>query len=273
LPDPCDITVIVRARDEAASIDRCLSLVDSQVLTGLSVEVVVVDSGSRDETVAIARRHDARVIELPPEAFTFGGALNLGAANARGALLVALSAHAFLPDPEWLARLVGPFADPRVACACGADHGPDDAPLVGRITQDAGLARRRPEWGYSNSAGAFRAELWRRRPFRADLPASEDKEWAWHWLGQGYVCVVDSALSVDHDHTRDSLPDIYRRGKREAVGIGAFLQRPAYGPRELIHEWWFERGWHRTRLRARLSGRRAARLLGVCAGRRRWVKL
>jgi rhamnosyltransferase len=267
--EPGDVTVIVRARDEAENIGRCLSLVDSQVLPGRSVEVVVVDSGSRDETVAIARRYGARVIELPPAAFTFGGALNLGAANAGGALLVALSAHAFPPDQQWLARLIEPFSDPQVACACGADHGPDDAPLVGRITQDAGLAGRRPEWGYSNGAGAFRAELWRRRPFRDDLPACEDKEWAWHWLGQGYVCVVDAALSVEHDHTHDSLPDIYRRGKREAVGIGAFLKRPTYGPRELIHEWWFERGWHRTRLRARLSARRAARLLGVYAGRRR----
>lgn len=265
--------MIIRARDEAGSIGRCLSLISEQEVPGRSVEVVVVDSGSRDDTVAIARRHGARVMELPAAAFTFGGALNLGAANARGQLLVALSAHAFPLDPGWLARLIEPFADPRVACACGAPYGPDEKPLLGRIAQDAGLADRAPEWGFSNAAGALRAELWRRRPFRSDLPGCEDKEWAWHWLGQGYLCIVDSALLVDHDHTHDSLRSIYRRAKREALGLEAFLARPPYRPRELLHEWWFRRGWHRNRLRARLSPRRAVSLLGAYAGRRAGRKL
>ena len=257
------ISVIIRARDEAASIGRCLSLVERD-----GVEAIVVDSGSRDDTVAIARRHGARVVEIPHGSFSFGGALNLGAANARGELLVALSAHAFPPDVGWLARLTQPFGDPAVACACGASYGPDGRPLSQRIVQDVELARRRPEWGYTNSAGAFRSELWRRRPFRADLPACEDKEWAWHWLQQGFTCVVDPALMVDHDHTHDSLPSVYRRGRREAAGLSVFLDRPPYGPRELAREWWRDPGWHGSRLRARLSPWRAARLLGVYAGRR-----
>jgi hypothetical protein len=41
------------------------------------------------------------VVNIPARRFTFGRSLNLGAANARGEILVALSAHAFLPDPGW----------------------------------------------------------------------------------------------------------------------------------------------------------------------------
>jgi rhamnosyltransferase len=262
------ISVIVRARDQAHAIGRCLELIGDQDTGGRAVEVIVVDSGSRDGTERLARDHGARVLDIPADEFTFGGALNLGAANASGELLVALSADAFASDPQWLTRLADRFDDPRVACACGDGHGPDDRPLAGRVEQDLALAEAHPQWGYSNGAGGFRAALWRQRQFREDLSGCEDKEWALHWLRKGYVCVIDPELVVEHDHTRDSLPGTFARARREAAGYTAFLDLPAYGSRELLREWWQNRGRHRSALRARVSPRRAARLLGTYAGRR-----
>jgi rhamnosyltransferase len=265
------VSVIIRARDEQASIGRCLELIAQQRdgAGGHGAEVILVDAGSVDRTAEIAQAHGARVVELPARSFTFGRGLNLGAANARGEILVALSAHAFIPDPGWLARLVAPFADPGVACVSGDRFDPDGAPLAAPLRQDLDLARRRPEWGYSNAAGAFRAELWRRRPFRDDLPGCEDKEWAWYWLERGYVCVVDPGSVVDHDHTHDNLRSIYRRARREAQAFAMFAEPTAYGPRELGREWWSDLRWYSSPARARFSHRRAARLLGVYAGRRR----
>jgi rhamnosyltransferase len=262
------VSVIVRARDEERSLERCLTLVADQRGVGEPVELILVDGGSADGTVAVARRHGATVLSAERDPYSYGGALNLGAAAARGSVLVALSAHAFPRDEGWLARLLAPFADPHVACTCGDCYGPDGELLTGPVAQDAALAARRPEWGYSNSAGAFRAELWRRRPFRSDLPACEDKEWAWEWLRRGYRCVVDPSLLVDHDHTHDRLREIFARARREAVAYGAFLERPPHGPRQLGKEWWSDLRWYDSPLRARLSPRRTARLLGSYAGRR-----
>lgn len=265
---PIEVSVIVRARDEAASVGRCLELIKGQQTGERHTEVIVVDSGSRDGTAAIARRHGASVIEIAQHDFTFGGALNLGAANARGEFMVALSAHAFPTDPMWLSRLLEPFSDPRVACACGDRYGPDDKPLLARIEQDISLAKQRPQWGYSNGAGAFRAELWRTRPFRADLPGCEDKEWARYWLERGYACVLGRDLLVEHDHTHDPVASIYARARREAYGLARFAELPAARPAALAGEWWGDTRWYSSRWRARLSHRRAARLLGDYAGRR-----
>ena len=197
------ISVIIRVRDERASLERCLALLSRQQGVG-EVQVIVVDAGSSDGTLEVARAGGARVVPAVEAgaAFSYGGALNLGAGQASHEVLVSLSAHAFARDDRWLARLAEALSasDPRVACACGDVYDPDGARLYAPIAQDAALARRRPEWGYSNAAGAFRAELWRRRPFRADLPGCEDKEWALHWLDEGYTCRVDPALVVDHDH-------------------------------------------------------------------------
>jgi rhamnosyltransferase len=266
---PPDISVIVRVRDEEANLRRCLEILASQRTGARRSEVIVVDCGATDGTAAVAEQAGARVLTLSRRAFSFGGALNLGCANARGELLVALSAHAFPPDDGWLARVVGPLADPLVACASGDAYGPDGSPLARPVLQDAALVQARPEWGYSNAAGAFRADLWRRRAFRADLSGCEDKEWAVHWLSQGFVCVIDPALAVDHDHTHDSLRRVYARARVEWEGLGSFLELGDYGARELASDWWSDTRWYRSTLKARLSHRRAARLLGAYAGRRR----
>ena len=157
-------SVIIRVRDEAPRLERCLGLLAGQRGLGSPVEVIVVDSESQDGSAAVAERAGARVVSMPATAFSFGGALNLGAEQARHEALVSLSAHAFPADDGWLARLVGALLrdGDRVACACGDRCGPDGERLDGAIAQDAALARRRPEWGYSNAAGAFRASLWRR---------------------------------------------------------------------------------------------------------------
>lgn len=269
------ISVIIRVRDERASLERCLGLLARQQGVG-EVQVIVVDAGSSDGTPDVARAGGARVVPAGQASagFSYGGALNLGAGHASHEVLASLSAHAFPRDDAWLARLaeaLGP-SDAGVACACGDVYDPDGARLRSPIAQDAALARRRPEWGYSNAAGAFRAELWRRRPFRADLPGCEDKEWALHWLDEGYTCRVDPALVVDHDHTHDSLRAIYARARREAQAYAMFLG-DGRGPgaadaRGLAREWWSDTRWYESPLRARLSHRRAARLLGAYRGRR-----
>jgi rhamnosyltransferase len=264
------ISVVVRARDEAPAIGRCLQLLASQELPdGAAAEVIVVDSGSQDGTVSIARAAGADVLSIAPETFTFGGSLNAGAARASGEIVVALSAHAFPLDDGWLARLVEPFADPSVACASGERFWPDGSSMAGPVRQDAALAAEHPEWGYSNAAGAFRLSLWRERPFRTDLPGSEDREWSLHWIRHGYVCVVDPGLLVDHDHTHDPVVSIYRRARREAEGLASFIDAPPYGVGDLAGEWWSDLRFYRSPLKARLSHRRAARMLGAYAGRRR----
>lgn len=263
------ISVIVRARDEAASIARCLALVAGQQCTRGAPEVIVVDSGSRDETVALARAAGAEVLSVPAASFSFGGALNLGARHAAGEILVALSAHAFLPDPGWLERAVAWFDEEQVACVSGDRFGPSADPLRHAIKQDLKLAQLYPQWGYSNAAGAFRAELWRQRPFREDLPGREDQEWARHWLTQDRVAMIDPDLVVEHDHTHDPLASIYRRARREAEGLAAYAELPPYGPGGLMRDWWSDLRFYGSPLKARLSHRRAARLLGTYAGRRR----
>jgi rhamnosyltransferase len=228
------VSVVIRAKDEADAIGRTLDLVKAQTV---EAELIVVDSGSTDGTGDIAREHGAEVIWIPAAEFTFGGSLNLGTSRATAPIVVALSAHAYPRDQRWLERMLSAFEDPKVACAVGAETGPDGEQIAGRLKQDEAMARRNPVVGYSNASGAFRRELWEQYEFRPDMPGTEDKEWSWHWLQRGYVCVLAPDLTVDHDHTKDPLRDTWVRARREWIGYGMYIDLPAYPVREALADW------------------------------------
>jgi rhamnosyltransferase len=238
------VSVVIRAKDEAESIGRTLDILHGQTVRA---EVIVVDSGSTDGTPQIATARGARVLHIPAAEFTFGGALNLGAGIASAPVVVALSAHAFPRSDRWLERVLEPFEDERVACVAGAEWTPDGQPLQGRYVQDFEALGRHPTWGYTNAAGAFRTDLWREYPFRADMPGTEDKEWAWHWLKRGRVAVFGPEMQVDHDHTKDTVREQWTRATREWTGFAMYLPVERQPLREAVRAVWREGRAHEYR--------------------------
>ncbi|MBM3221349.1 MAG: DUF2062 domain-containing protein [Candidatus Rokubacteria bacterium] len=122
-------SVVVRARNEGAFIGRLLHGIRAQDCG--PVEVVLVDSGSTDDTRAIATSYGCRVVDMEPERFTYGRALNVGCEAARAPVCVLVSAHCFPANDRWLSRLVRPLADRDVAGAYGKQ-----LPLPGTLTYE-----------------------------------------------------------------------------------------------------------------------------------------
>ena len=246
------VSVVIRVRDQEVRLARLLRALAQQTIGPDRQQLIVVDGGSRDQSIAIARRAGAQVVELSPAQWSYGRATNRGVQAATAETVVVVSAHALPPDPGWLERLAGWLQDGLVCAVCGDSHGPGNVALKEPWRQDIAAARRDPFWGFSTTGGALRRSLWSERPFREDLPGTEDREWAWHWMQKGHVVAIDPALVVHTDRGREGLRAHYRRGLIQFAGYAAFLDLPAYGPRDLVKEWWTDRGYHRSHLRARL---------------------
>ena len=75
-------------------------------------------------------------------------------------------------------------------------------------------------------------------------------------------------LMVDHTHGSDPAAGQFRRRRTDWEGIGLFFDVEPQSARELLAAWWSDTGSYDSALRARVSHRRLARLLGDYAGRR-----
>jgi succinoglycan biosynthesis protein ExoA len=108
-----EVSVIVPARNEIASIDHCLDSILSQ--KGCRIEVVVVDNGSTDgtaERLATRAADDPRLVVLSHPAPSIPASLNKAVSVARGEWLVRVDAHSTIP-PGYLAHAVRRLAEGR----------------------------------------------------------------------------------------------------------------------------------------------------------------
>lgn len=262
------ISALIRCRDEERGIGRLIDALRSQTIAP-EIEIVVIDSGSRDRTLDEVRRRGLEPLQIRPDEFSYGRALNLAANAATAPLCVAISAHARPRDSAWAARMLAAFQDRRVACAFGQRMYPDEPrPLQGPLLQDLHHALAHPFWGYANSAGGFRRDLWGRRPFDEELIASEDLEWALYWQRQGWLVLLDPALDVEHSHREEGPLRTFRRIRNEVACVALFQPVEPLSLPAVIGEWWNGPHLHRSDLRARLDPRRMASLAGKYVGSR-----
>jgi glycosyltransferase involved in cell wall biosynthesis len=232
------IGVVIRTLNEAAFIGTCLETLARQQ-PGFELDVIVVDSGSSDATIDIARSHGARIHEIAPDDFDYSSALNLGIEHVAGELILILSAHAIPTDEHWIARMIAPFDDPKVAGVACRQVPREGAPWreVARLAREFGPTRRvyaseESQPRFSNAASCIRRSVWQQEPFT--LRAAEDLAWARRVVGAGWSVVYEPGTSVYHSHDESPreqarrLLDINRAADPDAPRRRALREAAAY---------------------------------------------
>jgi rhamnosyltransferase len=206
------ISVVIPVKNGGEDLRRCLDGIAMQRVDE-EVEIVVVDSGSRDGSVEVARAAGARVHEIPPEEFNHGATRNLGVSLTRGDKLVFTSQDAHAERDDWLALLTAPLADPKIAGAYGRQIAHEDAKPPERFFLDFlyGASARTQQAAtkaelsmdttlFSNANSAIRRDVFDEFNFVGDIIMSEDQEWSQRVLLAGYALVYEPRAAVRHSH-------------------------------------------------------------------------
>lgn len=211
--------VLVRCFNEEAHIGRLLTGIRRQTL--VPDDVVVVDSGSSDATLSIARAFGARVVSISPERFSFGYALNRGLEATPEASIVAFaSAHVYPLYDTWLECLLAPFEDDCIALS----YGRQETPPLGRFSERQLLAQWFPARSVfrqthpfcNNANAAIRRDVWSQVPYDESLTGLEDLAWAKHVLSAGWMLSYIAEAPVVHVHD-ESFAQVVNRYRREAM--------------------------------------------------------
>ena len=206
-------SIVIRAYNEGKNIGKLLYGIRQQDLTDL--EVILVDSGSTDNTVDIAEQHGAKIVKITESDFSFGRALNVGCEAAKGELLVFASAHVYPVSKSWLSDLLEPFSDPKITVSYGKQR----AGSVNKYSEarlfDTWFPNisEVPQRGYfcNNANCAIRKSEWLNYPYDEDLTGLEDL----HWPRDPSQMVAGSPTSP----TPESFTFMMRPGRRLETGI------------------------------------------------------
>ena len=219
-------SIIIRTLNEARHLDDLLVMIGRQRTDGITIETVIVDSGSTDGTLDIARRHGCRIIRIAKSEFSFGRSLNRGCAHATGDLLVFISGHCVPVGEDWLQTLCQPLADGVASYCYGRQIGDDDSnyserrifakyfPDVSAIPQDGFFC--------NNANSALLRRVWQDHRFDEGLTGLEDMELAKRLVGRGHRIAYVAEAPVFHHH-QESWRQVHRRFEREALALRSIM--------------------------------------------------
>jgi glycosyltransferase involved in cell wall biosynthesis len=211
------VSIVIRALNEAAHLPALFAGIARG--TRQPDQLVLVDSGSMDDTVAIALAHGAEVVRIDPERFSFGRALNLGCRHASGEVLVFVSAHVYPLDEHWLERLVEPF-DGDAALSYGRQIGDHRTQFseweIMRRWFPAGSDQDQRHPFCNNANCAIRRSIWEELPYDESLTGLEDLDWATRALAAGQRLVYQADAEVAHVH-EETFRQTINRYRREAM--------------------------------------------------------
>lgn len=230
---PLEISVVIRTKNEAGWLRRSLWALLNQQRPPR--EIIVVDNDSSDESAAVARQFECRVLTMRDDEFSFGRALNRGIDAARCPWVVNLSAHCIPVHDRWLEsfaceRATGYGRLPFVAAAYGRQEPmPDTSHFDKRDLWTTFGAERRMQHGqdyfFHNANSMICKAVWQRIPFDEQLNGVEDRDWAKKVLAEGHQIVYTPLASVYHYHGIHQGRD-ERRAQRVARVIELIHERP-----------------------------------------------
>ncbi|MEM7252235.1 MAG: glycosyltransferase [Pseudomonadota bacterium] len=217
------ISLVMRSYNDIDVIEQTLDMVMRQ--RDVEFDLWNFDSSSSDGTRAVIERFNApeRIVLNDSKTYNPGRVLNEAVRRTNGDIVAFINSDATPQDEYWLANIVAPLAEEKVAATFGRQVARGDCrSLFVKDTERAfGDGEKAARWAhfFSMATSAARRDALEQFPFETKIQYSEDIEWSYRLKREGFdIRYVESAIAA-HSHNY-TLGQSYRRhfgeGKADA---------------------------------------------------------
>jgi glycosyltransferase involved in cell wall biosynthesis len=211
---------VIRCFNEEKHIGKLLNGIMQQ--TAKNIETIIVDSGSTDDTLTIAKRFPVKILSIQPEEFSFGRSLNIGCNSAQKEFIVIASAHVYPLYKDWIENLLSPFQNPEVSLVYGRQIGGETTKFSERQIFEQWFPDRSnldQDHPFSNNGNAaIRRSTWQSIKYDETLTGLEDLDLAHKAIQAGHKIAYQSSAIVVHVHDEKPM-QIFNRYRREAIAL------------------------------------------------------
>lgn len=225
------VSVVIPTKNAGPEFRIVLEAIFGQAIP-FQFEVIVVDSGSTDETLDICQTFPVFVQTIPPQDFGHGATRNLGCQLARGEYVLFLVQDARPVDSDWMYALVRALEEVPEAAGAYSCHLPrPDADYLSRVIAEY-WSRRHPErmvqtigdgvefaalsleekqerCTFNNVSGMIRRAVWEKHHL-PNIPYAEDLAWAHIVMQDGWHIIYEPQSRVFHSHNRSPAYELRR---------------------------------------------------------------
>ncbi len=228
------ISIIILTKNNGCTIGKVLEQIKAQQIDA-TYEIIILDSGSTDNTVELISQYFVRFYTILPDEFGHGRTRNLASGYARGDYLVFLSADAIPSNKYWLGNLVKKLADEEVGATFGRQIPYKDTPPMEQFF----IQKNYPSTAndsysikdfnmnafFSNVNSAIKRSVWKKIKFNEKLIMSEDYDWAKRAYDYGYRMEYVPDAVVFHSHNY-GLKQVFKRYFDSGVSFSQMSLKP-----------------------------------------------
>jgi len=253
--DNCSVSVVIPALNGRKDLSILLPAIKKQ--SGIKeIEIIIVDSGSKDGTIQAAKKNGARVIRIPKKEFSHDHARNLGTSKARHEYLLFLTQDVLIPTKDWLLKMLKGMEKYHASAASCIETPRKDADMFSRISvwnhnrfMELGNKDRvlslpgkkdyeslRMNSQLSDVACLIRKDIFDKFQFRTGF--AEDVDLGLRLIKGGYRLALLSSAQVIHSHNRSPLQHL-KRAYTDTIfmkRIFANFYTPDISPKDAIND-------------------------------------
>lgn len=213
------VSIVIPTYNPGAQFKNLLSMLKGQ--RGIAeIEIIVVDSGSEDETIDICEYFGVKTVEISQQEFSHSYARNLGAEKAEGDYILFMTQDAEPTDSAWLYRLVSVLEEHKVVAASPAetDNGRGDLKYlvdswnhdrylgiesgdkISHYDEDMSVEEVRKNAQLTDISCIVRRDVFEQYKYEGDF--AEDLRLGLQLIKAGYEIAQLGSVKVKHTHRR-----------------------------------------------------------------------